>query len=115
MKRTFTLLRMADPAEGGDNNSDTPPADTGKKTSKDIVAGDDKRIKKLEEHISSLQDQRKTDRTLIEEMQVMLSKAKEAPSVRLPGKSLLDELEEFMGLSKNEETTQATQNNSAKA
>lgn len=68
-----------------------------RKTSKDIVLADDPKIKELETRISDLQAKRQEDKGLIDSLSEYVTAAKKAPSVRMPGKTLLDELDEFMG------------------
>lgn len=68
-----------------------------KKTTKEIVVGEDRRIKELETRVSDLQKLRQEDKGLIDSLSEMVSAARKIPSARKPGKSLLDEVDEFLG------------------
>lgn len=101
MKKLIILL--APDESGGGGSDDTPSEKGGKPTSKDIViGGDEKRIKKLETHISELQDKRKEDLGIIAELKKTVEALPKIPSARKPGKTLLDEVDEFLGFGTNE-------------
>lgn len=99
------LLFNADPADG---NGDTPPPAKPPKTSKEIIVGDDNRIKELETRVSDLQAKRQEDKTLVDSCVEFVSAAKRAPSARMPGKSLFDEVEDFLGFGQSAPVTDAT-------
>lgn len=56
-----------------------------------------KRELSLETHVSKLEDEKKTMMSQLSEMTKLVDGARLAPSVRKPGKSLLDEVNDFLG------------------
>jgi hypothetical protein len=94
-ERDFLFLQpMADEPK----NDEIAP----KKTSKEIVVDDSgEKIKTLETRVSDLQAKRQEDKTLIDGLTQYVESAKKIVSTRLPGKTLLDELDEFMGFNES--------------
>jgi hypothetical protein len=100
------LLRSPDDPAGGGDGEPTPPAappapakkpaDDGK-TAADVAAGGKTaREIHLEKKLSVLEDGQNALKKELEEVNKFVAAAKKAPSARKPGKTILDELDDFI-------------------